>query len=323
MKMNKKVLIIAAAVIVLLIVAGNSFFVLREDECAVVTRFGEIIGVYVKEATPELRAEVAADTASLNRAPVVHERTGLKLKIPFIDTPIKFTSRLRTDDSPEQPIITSDKKTLIFDNNAQWRIVNPMKFHMVVQNYGKASSLIDERLYALMRVEVGNILAHDLVTNKDLTESMLQKLTSEINAETRKFGVLVVGINIKRTEVPRENFDAIYNRMNSERNRIAAQYRSEGQEEFLKITSDTDRRVIEIISEAYKNAEILRGEGDSEAAKIYNAAYSKDPSFFEFYNMLLAYRETLGRQTTLVIPLDSVFAKYLLGVGNTAGGEGD
>jgi membrane protease subunit HflC len=221
---------------------------------------------------------------------------------------------LRTDDSPEQPIITNDRKTLIFDNNAQWRVTNPMRFYMVVQNYNRASSLIDERLYALMRIEVGNIEAHELVTNRIMTTEMRERLTEQVNREVRRFGVDIVGINIKRTEVPLENHQAIHNRMNSERNRIAAQYRSEGQEEYLRISSATDREVVEITSEAFRRAEELRGDGDSEAARIYNDAYGQDPEFFQFYNLLTTYGLTLGNRTTLVIPLDSPFAKYLVGV---------
>ena len=305
--MKKRTILILIIVFVLLITSFNSMFLLREDECALVQRFGEIIGIYVKQASPELRAAVAAYSVT------VHEGTGLKIKIPFIDTAIKYSTRLRTDDTPERSIITSDKKTLYFDNNAQWRIENPMLFFMAVQNYATASSRIDSILYSLMNEKVGKITATVLITNKESTEKMMDELAAEVNVEAHKFGVNLVGINIKRTDLPKENYDSIFARMNSERSRIAAQYRSEGEEEAIKIRSATDREVMVITSKAYREAEELRGEGDSEAARIYNEAYGKDPGFFEFYNLLQTYRTTLGAGTNLVIPLNSPFAKYLLG----------
>jgi membrane protease subunit HflC len=314
--MNKKGLLTLVLAFALIIVAANSMFILREDECAIVQRFGAIIGIFIREETPELVADVAADVIAhdLERVPVIHAGTGLKFKIPFIDTVVKYSTLIRTDDSLPQPIITSDRKTLSFDNNAQWRVVNPMRFFMSANgSYARASSLIDERLFALMRVEVGLISANELVSNRDLVEAMLQRLTVAVNSGARDIGVYVAGINIKRTEVPLENHPAIHERMNSERRRIATQYRSEGQEEYLRITSNTDRLVTVIMSEAFRDAERLRGEGDSEAARIYNEAYSRDPAFFEFYNLLYTYRAVLGDHTTLVVPLDSPFARYLLG----------
>jgi membrane protease subunit HflC len=314
--MKKSGIFIAVLVFALVIILANSMFILREDESAIVQRFGAIIGICVREETAQLRSEVAEDVMSLelDRVPTIHAGTGLKFKIPFIDNVIKYSTRIRTDDSLPQPIITSDRKTLSFDNNAQWRVVNPMRFFMRANgSFPRASSIIDEQLFALMRVEVGLILANDLVSNRDLVEAMLQRLTIAVNARARDIGVYVAGINIKRTEVPLENHPAIHQRMNSERERMAAGYRSEGQEEYLRITSNTDRQVTIIMSEAFRDAERLRGEGDSQAARIFNEAHSLDPAFFEFYELLRTYREVLGSQTTLVIPLDSPFARYLIG----------
>ena len=190
--MKKRSFLMAVLVFALFIVAANSMFVLREDESAIVMRFGDIIGIYVKEATPQLRSEVVEDNRTHNMNASIHEGTGLKFRIPFIDNVVKYSTRIRTDDSLPQPIITSDRKTLVFDNNAQWRVVNPMRFRMgVLGNYASASNLIDERLFALMRVEVGLILANDLVTNRALTEAMLLRLTAEVNTGVRGFGVNV------------------------------------------------------------------------------------------------------------------------------------
>jgi membrane protease subunit HflC len=314
--MKKRNLLIVVLAFALFIIAANSVFILREDECAIVQRLGAIIGLYVREETAQLRNEVAEDVKNLDldRVPAIHAGTGLKFKIPFVDNVIKYSTRIRTDDSLPQPIITSDRKTLSFDNNAQWRIINPMRFFMRANgSYPRASSIIDEQLFALMRVQVGLIPANELISNRERVEAMLQQLTADVNVGVSNIGVYVAGINIKRTEVPLENHPAIHQRMNSERERMAAGYRSEGQEEYLRIASNVDRLVTIIMSEAFRDSERLRGEGDSEAARIYNEAYSRDPDFFEFYNLLQTYRVTLGGHTTLVIPLDSPFATYLLG----------
>jgi membrane protease subunit HflC len=318
--MKKKRYLVIVILFVFLVVAANSFFLLYEDECAIVQRFGEIIGIYVKNSTDTLYNEIAVDSSkSIN----IHEGTGLKFKIPFIDGNIKYSIRLRTDDTPGRSIITSDKKTLYFDSNAQWRIENPMRFFMAVGTYSTASGRIDNILYSLMNEKVGKVEATVLITGKERTEQMLNELAAEVNMETHKFGVNIIGINIKRTDVPQENYESIHNRMNSERGRIAAQYRSEGEEEAIKIRSNTDREVTVIKSEAYSTAEKIRGEGDSEAARIYNEAYGKDPEFFEFYNLLQTYRATIGDKTTLIMPIDSPFTKYLLGADGGYGGSGN
>ena len=127
-------------------------------------------------------------------------------------------------------------------------------------------------------------------------------------------GIRIIDIRIKRTDLPSETYASIYNRMNTERERIAAENRSLGDRTLLEILSRTDREVVSITSEAERMAEEIRGQGDSEAARIYNEAYSNDPEFFEFYNLLDTYRLTVGGSSTLMVPLDSPFAKYLLGI---------
>ncbi|GHV31790.1 protein HflC [Clostridia bacterium] len=307
----KKWIIALVAVLALAIILGNSLFTIREDESAIVQRFGRITSMYVKSSDAALAAQLIASDYGYVK---IHEGAGLKVKIPFIDSLTKYTHRYMTYDTTPRQVITRDKKKLTFDNNAQWRIENPVMFYITVHNVATARDRIDNILYSRMNDKVGKMDSHVLITDKVAVETMLDELAAEVSSESFKtFGVQVVDIRIKRTDLPPENYESIYNRMITERNRIAAQYRSEGDEEAMKVRSQTDRDVISITSEARRAAEVLKGEGDGEAARIFNETYGKDPAFFEFYNTLDAYRATIGSSATLVIPADAPFAKYLMG----------
>jgi len=314
MTVKKKVSLIILAVLVLaaLIVSSQSFFVLEEYESAVRKRFGSIVEVYVREDGDRIRAEL--EESGKFSDVKVSEGSGLKFIMPFVDEVTKYDSRLMTYETPSRQIITADKKKLLFDNNAQWRISNPLLFNISMGSMSAASTRIDDFLYSRMNEKVGKIQSHDLISNNDdKVTIMLDELATETTEALREFGIEVFDIRIKRTDLPEENYESIYNRMITERNKIAAKYRSEGDEEAIKITSETDRQVTVLLSEAKMKAEILMGEGDSEAARIYNEAYSSDPEFYEFYSLLETYRSTMGDEVSLVIPSDSEFAKYLLG----------
>ncbi len=311
----KKWIIIGVVAVVALIVLTNCFFTLEEGESAIMQRFGRIHAVYVKTATPELRAQMEADGENIP----IHEGTGIKLKVPFLDNPIKYTSRLISYDTPPREVITSDKRTLYFDNSAQWRIDNPLRFYKAYNNMQTAQTRIDDILYSRMNERVGQMLSHTLITDKAVVGDMLVELSDTVSVDCHSFGVNVIDVRIKRTDLPSGTYESIYNRMNTERQKIAAQHRSEGDETSIRIRSETDREVISITSEAKRDAEIIKGDGDQEAARIFNEAYGSDPEFFEFYNLLETYKTTVGKSSTFVIPLDSPFAKYLLGVtGDTA-----
>jgi membrane protease subunit HflC len=220
---------------------------------------------------------------------------------------------LLTYDTLPRQVITSDKKKLIFDNNAQWRIINPALFEITMGRIEEAQMRLDDILYSRMNEKVGKILSNVLITDKAEVEKMQNDLAAEISAAMRAYGIEVFDIRVKRTDLPQENYESVYNRMITERQRIAAQYRSEGDEEALKARSNTDRQIVILLSEARKKAEVLKGEGDAEAARIFNEAYGKDISFYEFYSTLEMYKVTIGGNTKLVIPADSDFAKYLFG----------
>ena len=308
-KSYKKYFIIAAMVLLLLIVASNSVFFLHEDESALVQRFGRIEAVYMREASEVVRAQIATrpDVSLITG-------TGLKFKIPFIDDVIIYPSKLILYDSPPREVLTLDRHRLYFDNTAQWRIDNPLFFYEAYNNLNSAKERIDDVLYSEMRISVGRLNSYTLISDRETSGQMLLDMAKAVSDSFVQQGISVVDIRIKRTDLPSETYNNIYNRMNTERQSVAAENRSEGDRDLLVIRSETDRKVISITSDAERRAEEIRGEGDSEAARIYNEAYGSDPEFFEFYNLLDTYRQTIGNGSTLVVPLDSPFAKYLLGV---------
>ena len=309
MKKNIKWIVTGAVLLLALILANGFFFTLEEGENAVVQRFGRIQAIYVKEITPTLAEEIAEDGGYM----AVYEGTGLKLKMPFIDNVIKYSSKLISYETQAREVTTADKRKLFFQNNAQWRIENPYRFYVRYNNIAAARIRIDDILYSRMNGKVGAMQSHTLITDKQTSGDMLKALSDEVSTECAAFGVQVVDIRIKRTDLPEQNYESIYNRMNTERTKIAAQYRSEGEEEAIKVRSDTDRQVVTITSEATRDAERIKGEADAEAAAVFNEAYSQSPDFFRFYNMLETYRQTIGDSSTLVIPHNSPFAEYLLG----------
>jgi len=308
-KRPTKYIIIAVVVFVLLIVASNSFFFLNEDESALVQRFGRIEAVFMREASDQVRAQIAS-----RENVTLHIGTGLKFKVPFIDSVIKYPSKLILYDSPPREVLTLDRHRLYFDNIAQWRIVNPLLFYEAYNNITRAKERIDDVLYSEMRISVGRLNSYVITSDRETAGQMLIDMAEAVSSSFAQQGISIVDIRIKRTDLPSETYASIYTRMNTERQRVAAENRSEGERDLLMIRSETDRRVISITSQAERRAEEIRGEGDSEAARIYNEAYGRDPEFFEFYNLLDTYRQTVGNRSTLIVPLDSPFAKYLLGI---------
>ncbi len=312
--MKKSVWITLGVLVLLIIAFSASTFQMNENESVAVLRFGRIIAVYVKT---DAQAETVRQGFGLQSdklgSVVVHVGTGLHLRVPFIDQVNKYNNMLLTYDTAPRQVVTSDKKKLIFDNNAQWRIDNPALFEITMGRVEEAQKRLDDILYSKMNEKVGKMTATTLITDKAAVEQMQIDLAADMTDTMKAYGIEVFDIRVKRTELPQENYESVYNRMISERQRIAAQYRSEGDEEALKMMSDTDRQIVILLSEARQQAEITKGEGDAEAARIFNEAYGQDPEFYQFYNMLEMYKATMGSNTTLIIPSDSPFAKYLFG----------
>ena len=165
-------------------------------------------------------------------------------------------------------------------------------------------------MYAKINERVGRTLAHDLISDKEKVANMLEEVENDVNKTLESYGIYVLDVQIKRTDLPTETHENIFNRMRTEREQMATQYRSEGESEATRIRSEADSEARIIVADAELEAKIRRGEAEAEATRIYNEAYGVDPEFYEFYQALQTYKATIDEKTTLVIDESSPFAKY-------------
>ena len=236
---------------------------------------------------------------------------GINMKVPFpLQEKIKFDDRLLEYDSPPEEILSKDKKTLIVDNYVRWRIVDALQFLKTVQAIPTALSRMDDIVYSELRRELGTHDMVEIITEN--REKLMEIVTFNSNKATLDYGIEVLDVRIRRVDLPAENEESIYARMEAERNRQANKFRSEGEEEAQKIRASTDRDKTIILADAYKEAERIRGEGDAKAVEVYANAYSADPKFYEFVRTLDMYKKVVDDKTTLVLPADSRLFKLLL-----------
>ena len=234
---------------------------------------------------------------------------GLYFKIPFIQTVKYFSKQLLDNDSPPAEVITRDKKNLLIDNFSLWRITDPLKFLETVRSQNGARDRLDDIIYSELRVEIGTHDLHDVVT--ETREVIMAKVTKQANIKSAEYGIEMVDVRIKRIDLPPEIANSIFNRMRTERERIAKEYRSEGKEEATKIRATTDKERTILIAEAYKEEQTIRGEGDGKSIKIYADAFQKDPKFYAFIRSMEAYKKSLKTGTTILMSEDSDFLKFL------------
>jgi len=234
---------------------------------------------------------------------------GLYFKVPFIQDVTYFDKRLLDYDSSPQEVITQDKKTLLIDNFAKWRIVDPLKVFQNFQTQRGALRRLDDIIYSELRVELGR---HDLadIVSKNRSEVMAV-VTQRANEKAAVYGLVIHDVRIKRADLPEQNEKNVFARMQAEREQQAKQYRAEGAEEAQKIRSEAEKDKEILLADAYKTSEQIRGEGDAKAFKIYSSAYRQDPRFFEFTRSMEAYKKTFSRNSTMVLTPDSEFLKYL------------
>ena len=236
---------------------------------------------------------------------------GLNVKLPFpFQEKITFDDRLLEYDSPPEEILSKDKKSLIVDNYVRWKIVDPLQFLKTVQAIPTAKSRMDDIVYSELRRELGTHDMVEIITEN--REEIMDIVTRQSNAATLAYGISVVDVRIRRVDLPAENEESIYARMEAERKRQANKFRSEGEEEAQKIRAATDRDKTIILADAYKEAEKIRGEGDAKAVQIYARSYSADPKFYEFVRTLDTYKQVVDDKTTLVLPSGSKLFKLLM-----------
>jgi membrane protease subunit HflC len=278
-----KTLLIVVLILIAIIVLSSTFYTVTERDQAVVLELGKPVRVVVEP--------------------------GLYVKIPFIQSLMRYDKRLLEYDAAPTDIITNDKKNLRVDNYAKWRIKDPLLFLQTVRTEERAQARLDDIIYSDLRVELGRHDLIDIVATK--RAQIMEDVTSRTDKKAREYGIEVRDVRIKRADLPVENERAIFERMQAERNREARRYRSEGAEEAAKIKADADKKKTIILAEAYEQEQKIRGEGDAESIRIYAEAFSKDPDFYGFLRSLEAYKRSLNQKTTVILSPDTEFFHVL------------
>jgi len=269
--------------VVLGVIAYQSLFVVQEINQAIVLQFGDPKKVIVKP--------------------------GLQVKIPFIQNVVFLDRRILSLDPQPEEVIASDQKRLIVDAYARFKIVDPLKFYISVGDERVARSRLATIINSRLRSVLGTQSLATLLS-EDRTKQMAI-IQEGVNTEAEGFGITIIDVRIKRADLPQANSEAIYKRMQTEREREAKEFRAKGAEMAVTITSTADKEVTVILANAKKQSEIMKGEGDGKRNKIFADAFGKDPNFFSFYRAMQAYEKALiGGDTSLILSPDSDFFKF-------------
>ena len=277
----KKILI--GAIVVLGVIAFQALFIVKEVNQAIVLQFG--------------------DPKKIITEP------GLNYKIPFIQNVVYLDRRVLYLDNPPEEVIAADQKRLIVDAFTRFRIVDPLKFYISLGNENVARS----RLATIINSRIRGVLGtQELATLLSVDRAKhMATIQQNVNIEAENFGITIVDVRIKRADLPQANSEAIYKRMQTEREREAKEFRAQGAEMAAKITSTADKEVTVILANANKQSEIMKGEGDGQRNKIFANAFGRDPQFFGFYRAMQSYEKALiGGDTSLILSPDSDFFKF-------------
>ena len=277
----KKIILPIIGVITL--TAFFSIFIVKEINQAIVLQFGDPKRILLKP--------------------------GLNFKLPFIQNVVFLDKRILNLDAPPIEVIASDQKRLIVDAFARFQIIDPLKFYISVGNERVARSRLSTIINSRIRSVLGTQRLQTLLS-EDRNKQMAL-IQDGVNNEAENFGIKIVDVRIKRADLPQANSDAIYRRMQTEREREAKEFRAKGAEMAVTITSTADKEVTVILAEAEKKSEIMKGEGDGERNKIFAEAFGQDADFFAFYRAMQAYEKALiGGETSLIMSPDSEFFKF-------------
>lgn len=275
--------------IILMLIIFTNVYIVKEGEYKVVRQFGEVVRI---DKTP-----------------------GLKAKVPFIQSVVTLPKYQMSSDVSEAEINTRDKKRMLIDNYAVWRIEDPKKLITNARTLENAETRMEEFIYSAVRSELGQLNYDEIINEKSSRGSLNDRITDKVNELLVKdnYGISLTDVRIKRTDLPAENEESVYKRMISERESKAQEYLSKGDAKKNRIIANTDRKVKEMLSSAEADAEVIRAEGEGESAKIYNKSFSKDPEFYKLYRTLESYKKTVGNQTVIILPSDSPYASLLMG----------
>lgn len=290
---KKKVIGITVTLTILFaafLIAIANIFVVKENEYKIVRQFGEV-----------MRFE---------------EEPGLKMKIPFIQSVTTLPKSLQTYSMTEEEINTLDKKRIIIDNYAVWRVTDPKKLISNAGTLVNAQNRMEEFIYSVLRSELGQ-LDYKMIINDESSErgSVNERVTQKVNELLAQdnYGIEVVDVRIRRTDLPSDNEQSVYTRMVSERESQSQKYLSEGDAIKRREEAKTNQEVQGMLAAAKREAAEIIAEGEAEAAEIYNDSFSKDPEFYSLYRTLESYKKTIGEDTMIILPSDSPYAKLLQG----------
>ena len=281
----KNLMILFLVITISLTLVLNSF-VVDEDEIVVISSFGKVIKII---NTP-----------------------GLYFKMPLINSTSVITKKIIHYDSQPMKLFTKDNKSLLVDNYAIWKVNNPIEFIKTVQTIGIAEIRIDNTINSAIKNIFCTLNYNDIFKANNKSDYN-QVITATVNEELRMYGIDIIDVKINKIVLPQENEDYVFTRMKSDREKISAQYLSAAEKEATQIKAETDKQVKIIISKASVEAERRMSEADTEAAKIYSKSYNQDPEFYGFMRTLESYKKTLANKPTIIIPINSPYAKYLLG----------
>lgn len=280
-----------------------------------------ILLILVLSSTYKVRQFEQALLLQLGKPLSVKTEPGLYVKWPFVQNVEMFDKRILDYDVPVEEVITSDRKRLVVDTFARYRIVDPLKFFQSVGTESVVRNRLGAILNARTREVLGRVPLITVVSGE--RAGLMSSIAALVNQEARSFGVDVIDVRIKRADLPQENSQAIYLRMQTEREREARGYRAQGAEMAQRIRASAERERTVILAEAERDAQFLRGEGDAEAIRIFAEAFNQDPDFFAFYRSMEAYRKSLNKDdTTMVLSPESEFFEFFgnaFGAGRASG----
>lgn len=281
---SAKGMLLAVVLGAVVLVGSMSVFVVQEQQVALMLRLGEIVGSDFKP--------------------------GLHFKVPVIQDVVKFDRRIQTLDATPERFLTVEKKFVVVNSFAKWRILDVAQYFRSTRGSADTTSrLLQARINAALRDEFGKRTVQEVVSGE--RAEIMATLAREANEKAADLGVEIVDVRIKQIDFADDISENIYERMRTERHRVAAELRAEGAEAAEKIQADADRQRIEIVADAYRQAELLRGEGDAKAAEIYAGAFEQDPDFYAFWRSLTAYRSVFqDGGSMMVLDPESEFFRF-------------
>jgi modulator of FtsH protease HflC len=296
MRLNLVGGIVAALLVVALIIVYSTMFTVYQTRQALVVRLGQPVRVVTEP--------------------------GLNFKIPLIDNVIHIDNRILDLENPAQEVIASDQKRLVVDAFARYRIKEPLKFYQTVGTVERANQQLSILLNSALRRVLGEATLTQVV--RDQREQLMARVREQLDTEAQAFGISVVDVRIRRADLPEQNSQAVYQRMQTERQQEAAQFRAQGSQRAQEIRARADRDVTVLLADAQSKGEQTRGEGDGERNRIFAEAFGRDPEFFAFYRSMQAYEGGLkSSDTRMLLKPDSEFFRFFVdpsGKGRDGGG---